>query len=135
MNTKRFAVITVGSAIALLALARPLAAAQLTDQNKQFLVAYEKAHQALASDDLAAAKKAGAELGTTGAELSKSSSLAAARSAFNKLSDEAQELTAGQSGFYVLHCPMLKRDWVQTSEKIANPYGGKEMATCGEVKK
>jgi len=30
---------------------------------------------------------------------------------------------------------MLKKDWVQTSEKIGNPYYGKEMAGCGEIKK
>ena len=44
-------------------------------------------------------------------------------------------MAAGQSGYYVVNCPMLKKDWVQNSEKIANPYGGKEMASCGEIKK
>ena len=29
---------------------------------------------------------------------------------------------------------MLKKDWVQTSDKIANPYGGAGMITCGEIK-
>jgi hypothetical protein len=57
------------------------------------------------------------------------------RAAFEKLSDKARQLVTGQSGYYVVNCPMLKKDWVQTSEKIANPYGGKEMATCGEIKK
>jgi len=59
----------------------------------------------------------------------------AARATFEKLSDKAKQLAAGQSGYYVVHCPMLNKDWVQTSEKIANPYYGKEMATCGEIKK
>lgn len=30
---------------------------------------------------------------------------------------------------------MVKKDWVQTSEKISNPYAGKEMLTCGSIKK
>jgi hypothetical protein len=135
MNIMKFAVTVTASAIALVASIAPLSAAQLTDQDKKFLAAYEKAHQALAADDLAGAKKAGAELGDSGAELSKSSSLADARNAFSKLSDEAQKRTAGQSGYYIAHCPMLNKDWVQTTDKISNPYGGKEMLTCGEIKK
>jgi hypothetical protein len=30
---------------------------------------------------------------------------------------------------------MLKKEWVQTSTTISNPYGGKEMVSCGEIKK
>jgi hypothetical protein len=135
MNTKKFAVTAVTSAIALMALAVPLSAAQLTDQNKQFLAAYDKVHHALVADDLGGAKKAAAELGTAGVELSKSKSLDEARAAFSKLSDQAEKMAAGQSGYYVMHCPMKNKDWVQTSDKVENPYGGKDMLTCGEVKK
>jgi hypothetical protein len=110
-------------------------AAPLSDADKQFLARYEKVRNALAADDLAAARTAAGDLGDEGAELSKSSSLKDARAAFEKLSNKAKQLAAGQSGYYVAHCPMLKKDWVQTSEKIANPYGGKEMVTCGEIKK
>jgi hypothetical protein len=135
MNIKKFAVTAVASAIALVALAAPLPAAQLTDQNKQFLAAYDKVHHALVADDLATAKKAAMDLGTAGAELSKSNSLEEARTAFSKLSDQAEKLAAGQPGYYVMYCPMKKKDWVQTSEKVENPYGGKDMLTCGELKK
>lgn len=135
MNLKQIAVITLGSAIALVALAVPLSAAQLTDQNKQFLAAYEKVHGALVADDLAGAKTAAAELGTSGTELTKSNSLDEARAAFSKLSDEAEKLATGQTGYYVMHCPMKNKNWVQTNDKIENPYGGKDMLTCGEVKK
>lgn len=135
MNTKKFAVTAVTGAIALMALAVPLSAAQLTDQNKQFLAAYEKVRHALVAEDLAGARKAAAELGTAGAELLKSNSLDEARTAFSKLSDQAEKMAAGQSGYYVMHCPMKNKDWVQTSEKIENPYGGKEMLSCGELKK
>jgi hypothetical protein len=135
MNTKKFAVTAMTSAIALMALAVPLSAAQLTDQNKQFLAAYDKVHHALVADDLAGAKKAAAELGASAADLLKSNSLDEARAAFNKLSDQAAKMAAGQPGYYVMHCPMKNKDWVQTNEKVENPYGGKEMLSCGEVKK
>ena len=110
-------------------------AAELSNTNKQFLEGYEKVRSALAADDLAAAKTAAGLLGQEGAPLSKSTSLTEARKAFEKLSDKAQHVASGQSGYYIVTCPMLKKDWVQTSEKIANPYYGKEMATCGEIKK
>ncbi len=110
-------------------------AANLNDQDKQFLAGYEKAHTALAADNLDGAKAAAPELGDAGADLAKSASLKDARTAFEKLSEKAKQLTAGQSGYYVANCPMLKKDWVQTDEKIANPYGGKEMLTCGAIKK
>src|SRR5213080_4284224 len=62
-------------------------------------------------------------------------SLQEARSAFEKLSGRAKTMIAGQSGYYVAHCPMLNKDWVQTSTTISNPYGGKDMVSCGEIKK
>ena len=123
------------SAVALCSMISLLSAAALSDQNKQFLAAYDKVHHALAADDLAGAKKAAAALGTPGSELANSKSLDDARSAFAKLSAEAEKIAAGQSGYYVVHCPMLKKDWVQTSTTIANPYGGKDMTSCGEIKK
>jgi hypothetical protein len=110
-------------------------AANLSDKDKQFLNSYEKVHTALATDDLNAAKTAAGDLGSEGAELSKSSSLKDARAAFEKLSAKAKQLAAGQSGYHVYHCPMLNKDWVQTSTATANPYGGKEMIGCGEIQK
>jgi hypothetical protein len=123
------------SVVALVALAVPLRAAQLTEQGKKFLAAYDKAHDALVADDLAGAKKAAGELGVQGSELANSKSLDEARSAFAKLSADAEKMATGQSGYYVMHCPMLNKDWVQTSTKVANPYGGREMVGCGEIKK
>ena len=102
-------------------------AGTLSDKDKQFLAGYEKAHTALVDDDLSGAKAAAGDLGTEGAELSKSASLKDARSAFQKLSAKAKQLAAGQPGYHVYHCPMLKKDWVQTSTTTANPYGGKDM--------
>jgi hypothetical protein len=110
-------------------------AAPLSDADKQFLARYERVRSALSADDFGAAKTAAGDLGEEGAQVAKSSSLKDARAAFEKLSDKAKQLAAGQAGYYVVHCPMLNKDWVQTSEKIANPYYGKGMATCGEIKK
>lgn len=110
-------------------------AADLSDKDRQFLTGYEKIHIALANDDLATARSAAKDLGEDGAAIANTVSLKDARAAFEKLSSRAATLVAGQSGYYIVHCPMLKKDWVQTSITIANPYYGKEMATCGEIKK
>jgi hypothetical protein len=110
-------------------------ASPLSDTDKEFLGRYEKVRAALVADDLGAAKAAAGELGDETGDLANSASLKEARAAFEKLSEKAKQLAAGQSGYYVVHCPMLKKDWVQTSATIANPYGGKDMVICGEIKK
>ena len=35
---------------------------------------------------------------------------------------------------YEVYCPMAKASWLQTSKEVANPYLGKAMNTCGEVR-
>jgi len=135
LNYKKISRSCAAMAFGLIGFALSLQAATLADQDKQFLTAYGKAHDALVVDDLASARKAGADLGIEGADLSKSNSLDEARIAFGKLSERAVKLAAGASGYYVAHCPMKNKDWVQTSTTIANPYGGKEMISCGEIKK
>ena len=123
------------TAIAFVMIASLGYAANLSNQDKEFLTSYEKIHVALAADDLAAAKKAAVELGDTGSDIAKADSLKDARTGFEKLSERAKTISAGQSGYHVAHCPMLNKDWVQTSTTISNPYGGKEMVGCGEIKK
>jgi hypothetical protein len=135
LNYKKILALFAGMAFAFIGFAVSLQAATLSDQNKQFLTAYGKAHGALVADDLDGAKQAAADLGDAGADLSKSKSLDEARLAFGKLSDKAVKLAAGQAGYYVAHCPMKNKDWVQTSTTVANPYGGKEMVGCGELQK
>lgn len=110
-------------------------AANLSDKDKAFLTSYEKIHTALAADDLAGAKAAATELGDSGSNVAKANSLKDARAGFEKLSAQAKTVAAGQSGYHVAHCPMLNKDWVQTSTTISNPYGGKEMIGCGEIQK
>jgi hypothetical protein len=127
------ALVAVG--IALIAITFSAHAANLSDKDKQFLARYEKIHAALAADDLASAKSAARDLGEDGSQIVNANSLKDARASFEKLSGRAKKLVAGQSGYYVVHCPMLNKDWVQTSTTVANPYGGKEMVGCGEIQK
>ena len=125
----------LAAAIALTAMAFAAQAANLSDKDRQFLAGYEKVHTALAADDLPTSKSAAKDLGEEGNDIAKAGSLKDARAAFEKLSSRAKTLVAGQSGYHVAHCPMLNKDWVQTSTTISNPYGGKDMVGCGEIQK
>ena len=124
----------LAATIAITAIAVSAQAANLSDKGKQFLAGYEKVHTALVADDLSSAKAAAKDLGDEGSDIAKAGSLKDARAGFEKLSDRAKTLAAGQSDYHVFHCPMLKKDWVQTSTTVANPYGGKAMVGCGEIK-
>jgi hypothetical protein len=132
---KKLRIIKLFTLAAICAAITSASAVTLSDKDKQFLSGYEKAHSALAADNLNGAKAAANDLGSEGTELSKSSSLKEARTAFERLSVKAKQLATGQPGYYVAHCPMLSKDWVQTSTTISNPYGGKDMVSCGEIKK
>ena len=121
--------------VALMLVSFSAPAANLTGKDKQFLAGYEKVRAALAADDLSGAKAAAKDLGDEASDIAKASSLKEARAGFEKLSSHAQTLVAGETGYHVFHCPMLKKDWVQTSTAVSNPYAGKEMLTCGEIKK
>ena len=136
MKISKYKLTTLFSATIAFAMIASLGqAANLSDQDKKFLASYEKVHTALAADDLTGAKAAATELGDSGTDIAKAKSLQEARSAFEKLSGRAKTMIAGQSSYYVAHCPMINKDWVQTSTTISNPYGGKEMVGCGEIKK
>ncbi len=125
----------LAATIAITAIAVSAQAANLSDKDKQFLAGYEEVHTALVADDLSTAKSAAKDLGEEGSDIAQAGSLKDTRAGFEKLSNRAKTLVAGQSGYHVAHCPMLNKDWVQTSTTIANPYGGKEMVGCGEIQK
>ena len=135
MKITTLAVTLLTGALAHAGLTAPLSAAPLSEQDKQFLATYEKVHTALAADDLPGAQSAARELGDEGGAIADAHSLADARAGFEKLSVRAKTLVAGQAGYHVFHCPMLKKDWVQTSTTAANPYAGKAMIRCGEIQK
>jgi hypothetical protein len=127
----------------------PALAREATKEEAACLKAYHQVHDALAKDDLAGAKKAAGDLAekATAAkcgpavkqhadELAKSDSLKSAREHFKAISEECIKMAAGIDGQYVFTCPMAKADWLQTDSKQAsNPYMGKKMPTCGEIKK
>ena len=133
-------------AVILTAAVLPLMAAD--SAHPKTLVSYEAVRVALVADDLAAAKKAGAGLAVAAKEesgsdvqeaagkLAASSSLKEARAAFQTISLAVEKLVKGQSGYFIVTCPMIKGSvWIQTTDKIGNPYAGKEMAGCGEIRK
>lgn len=102
----------------------------------KFLVPYEQVLKALVDDNLDAAKQAAHTLPNgAGADLENAKDLKAARDAFATLSQTAEKLAAGVPGYHVFYCPMAKKDWVQQTTAIANPYEGKDMLTCGVEKK
>ena len=147
MNTKHEQIthsipryVTILSAVAFAVFSTAASAAEA----KETLAAYERVSKALVADDLTGAQKAAADLAKADAEsalakhateLSKSSSLESARDHFKAVSDEAIKLAEGEKGFHVMTCPMVKDgEWLQSSEKVANPYMGKKMPACGAKK-
>jgi hypothetical protein len=126
----------------------PVLGKQASNEEAACLNAYHKVHEALVRDDLAGAKKGATDLAVKAkatnnqsiAEhadvLAKSDSLDAAREHFRAISDECIKMAANVEGQYVFNCPMVKADWLQTSKaKVENPYMGKKMLTCGQLKK
>jgi hypothetical protein len=129
--------------------------APLTPAQKSYLGHYEVLRAALAADDLPGAQKAAAVIvaapvdkPTSDADAERTAknlaaaknvaaaaSLADAREGFKTLSRKAVHLAEGLTGYYRLTCPHVPNDegkWVQTTNKIANPYHGKAMLTCGK---
>ncbi len=94
--------------------------------------AIAKASQADAAKTLPAALAGQAEI------LAKAPDLKAARAAFKPLSasliKNLANHKAGKEAYQEVYCPMAKAGWLQEGKKIRNPYFGKEMLTCGELK-
>jgi len=114
--------------------------------------AYLQVQSALAGDNLAAAKTAGAALQTAAADpahagltdaagkIARAGDIAAARTAFLHVSQALIPLlkNTGTTDLYLAHCPMAFRgkggDWLQSGQTISNPYYGKSMLRCGVIK-
>lgn len=82
----------------------------------------------LAADDRTQTKGAAGSLGEAGADVSKSESPDRGRGSFAQLSQRAEKLVGRQPGYYVVYCAMATKSWVQTLEKVSNPYFGKKDA-------
>ena len=70
--------------------------------------------------------------------LAQAKDLKSARMAFKPLSASLVKYLAdnkaGKGTYHEAYCPMVKASWLQTEKAIKNPYMGKEMLTCGELK-
>ena len=103
--------------------------------------------KALANDDLSATKSAAGDLSQAAkasgndsiakhaAELAKSETLGTAREHLKAMSTEAAKLAQGSEQYHVMNCPMANASWVQSGDKVMNPYMGKKMQQCGSPMK
>lgn len=57
------------------------------------------------------------------------------RELFKAVSEQVIALASKSAAedLYVVHCPMAKADWLQTTSDVANPYFGSTMKDCGSV--
>jgi len=73
-----------------------------------------------------------------GEHIGESTDIAHQREHFQKLSDDfyglIKNIKINDVTLYRQYCPMKKAYWLSQSDKITNPYYGKEMDECGEVK-
>jgi Cu(I)/Ag(I) efflux system membrane fusion protein len=70
--------------------------------------------------------------------VAKAKDIKAARQAFKPLSASLAkylaENKAGKGVYHEAYCPMAKANWLQTEKEVRNPYYGKSMLDCGELK-
>jgi hypothetical protein len=70
--------------------------------------------------------------------LAQAKDVKAAREAFKPLSASLvkylADKKAGQGTYHEAYCPMAKANWLQTGKVIKNPYMGKAMPGCGELR-
>jgi len=70
--------------------------------------------------------------------LGKAKDLETARAAFKTLSESLIQFVKGQKAaagtYHVAYCPMAKARWLQTGTTVMNPYTGKSMPHCGQIK-
>jgi hypothetical protein len=92
------------------------------------------------SGDIAAAAvalgEAGASIHVAAMALATAADLVDARGKFGELSAALEQYRkdlqlAWPEGVRLAYCPMARKSWAQRGPRIANPYYGKEMPTCG----
>ena len=83
-------------------------------------------------------KMLSSDVATQAETLAKAKDLKAAREAFKPLSKSLikylADNKAGKGTYHEAYCPMVKSSWLQTEKEVRNPYYGKSMLTCGELK-
>ncbi len=85
------------------------------------------------------AKPLSADVARQAEDLSKAKDLAAARDAFQSLSDSLIKYLADHQinshTYDEVYCPMQNASWLQTDPEVKNPYLGKSMLQCGVVRR
>lgn len=70
--------------------------------------------------------------------LSKATNIETARAAFKTLSDSLIQYLKDQKvpsgSYHEVYCPMAKASWLQIGKTVMNPYMGKAMIHCGQLK-
>jgi Cu(I)/Ag(I) efflux system membrane fusion protein len=131
-----------------------LASLSAADSIQRVVDPYLKIQMALATDTLDGVKPQagviareadalgaqGTDIKAAARQIEQASDLKAAREAFGALTKAVMSYAeATKSGFgadvHEAYCPMARKSWLQKGEKIENPYYGKSMAGCGEIKK
>lgn len=78
------------------------------------------------------------DVATQADALAQAKDLKSAREAFKPLSTSLikylADNKAGKGVYHEVYCPMAKANWLQSGKDIKNPYLGKEMPNCGELK-
>lgn len=138
-----------------------LSASAQSKKNPQVSVLYQNyitIKSALASDDAEKASKAASQFIKTSSgvnskiisekelnalkenakEIAASKNISVQRKSFYQLSDHmialTKEFKVSQNPVYVQYCPMAEGSWLSDESKIINPYYGKSMLSCGNVK-
>jgi hypothetical protein len=85
-----------------------------------------------------AAKTFPTEVATQAEALAVAKDLAAARKAFQPLSESLIRYAKGGNipagTLYEVYCPMAKASWLQADRAVRNPYFGQSMLDCGQIK-
>jgi uncharacterized protein DUF3347 len=127
--------------------------AQASDATKAIVDSYLQIHAALAADKVEGIKPAAnaiaaqaARMGAAGAGVEKAAKqiaaaadVKAAREAFGPLTEAVVAVAKAEdwkdvSGVKLGYCPMVNKSWLQKDGAVSNPYYGKSMATCGDLK-
>ncbi len=69
--------------------------------------------------------------------LAKAKDLDSARAAFKLMSNSLIEFAKNHNAtdtYHIAYCPMAKASWLQTGTTVMNPYFGKAMPHCGQLK-
>ena len=140
--------------VAALALAVPAHAGSPSTPLQSVLDRYIQIQTSLAGDSLKGVPEAASEIAATSKAsagvipesvavqagvMAKATDIKAARETFKPLSAAliaalaTEKSISGQ--YYEAFCPMANASWIQVGKKIANPYFGSDMLSCGEIRK